>query len=338
MKWAISFLFLAYANIASASIDGLISAGKLSEALDSIQAAYGNANDKPEHLFVAGMVDQSGENSEAILKDFINQNPHIAYLSDWARLVIGKYYIAQNLNVAAEKQFKEISPSSNFSPEASYLSAKCYLLTNEYDEAFKAFQLVIDNYAGKKNKGKPISPNYFYYWAILGQAESKMAIGKYTEAEKLYDQLLDPELDNDIFPLALLDLAKLSQETNKPEKVEHYLNLYKDQYGSAPLDLAKIAQPNNDLQTSIPAEKTIEKYAGNKYYIQIGIFAKKQNADKSAAIYHKSGYRTTVEEFSKQDQKFYRVILGSYSSKQEANFVKERLEKSAGEKYALLVR
>jgi cell division protein FtsN len=45
-----------------------------------------------------------------------------------------------------------------------------------------------------------------------------------------------------------------------------------------------------------------------------------------------------MESFIESGQEYYRILVGGYNSKQQAEFIKRRLEKAADEEYLLLTR
>jgi tetratricopeptide (TPR) repeat protein len=337
--WIIAFLILNSATTAIEPVDSLIAAGRLAEAYESLESTFGETPDSAEYFLISGLSIESGENSASDLKDFINRGSGSSAMADWARSCLGKYYLSQNLYVAARKMFEQIPDTSPFAVEASYLEGKGYFQTGEFDKAEKIFQTATKQFNPSKNKSQTPFQNEFYWWSVLGLAETKAAGGDFSGAEKLYKQLLEPQFESNIMPLALLGLVKISNQAKKTGQATYYLDQYKDHYGQPPAGYGKTTQsPPGGADDSKSIDEKADKLLGNKYYVQIGVYSKKDNADKTAAMYKKNKYKTTVESFNKQGQVFYRVLLGSYNSKPQAEFIKERLEKAAGEKYILLVR
>jgi hypothetical protein len=328
----------------SASVDDLIDQGRLGEAYSVLESTYGNTPESSAYFLLSGLSAESGENSIADLKDFINHGAGSPNMIDWARMHLGKYYISQGLLGTAQKMFEEIPPNSPFAAEASYLAGRCCLLSADFQSAERIFTDATKRFNPTKNKNQPNFQTGYYYWSIFGLGEAKAAQGDNAGADKLFKQLLEPELESDITPLALLGLAKTAKMSKKPDQANQYMELYKEQYGQPPggeTHSTSTAAPSSQKEPASAAsnpDERIDKLMGNKYYIQIGVYSKKANADKEAAAYKRNGYKVMVESFDKQGQPFYRVILGSYASKSQADYIKVRLEKAAGEKYSLLVR
>jgi tetratricopeptide (TPR) repeat protein len=311
----------------------------LGEAYSVLESTYGNAPESSAYFLLSGLSTDIGENSVSDLKDFINRGSSSPNMLDWARMHLGKYYISQGLYGTAQKMFEEVPPNSPFSAEATYLAGRCCKLSGDNESAEKIFQEAVRRFNPAKNKNQADFQTEYYYWSVYGLGESKSDRGDDAAAEKLYKQLLEPRLESDITPLALLGLARTARQSKKPDQANQYIELYKEQYGQPPTGEALTSSSGQKEQTAqANSDERADKLLGNRYYVQIGVYSKKDNADKTAAIYKKSGYKTLVESFDKQGQPFYRVLLGSYNSKSQADYIKVRLEKSAGEKYALLVR
>ena len=322
--------------LAQPGVNELIVAGQYSRAVDLLAERYGDSTHSTEYLLLSGMTDQSGENSVNDLKEFINRGSTDSLLVDWARLMVGKYYLAQNLYQTASGVFEEVPQKSLLGAEAAYLAGLCYYYQGEIEGASRIFQNILKKWDSNSLSDRP----YICNWAVLGLADCKAATGKYSEAEKYYRKILaEPGLEDDIYAFGLLESARLAEQRGKSDEATSYLKNYKDFYGNLPDGYALEESKTADAAAGKPADdEQLDKILGNKYYIQIGVYSKKSNAESTTAIYKKSGYKTVIEKFSKQGQPFYRVLVGSYGSKSKAEFVKEKLEKSASEKYVLLVR
>jgi len=107
-------------------IDDLIRNGEYNQAYKLLKQHYSDDSNQPEYLFINGLSELSGENSASYLKDYINKSNSDSYVNDWAKLILGKYYLAQRLYVTARKQLESIPDNSPLMPEAKYLIGKCY--------------------------------------------------------------------------------------------------------------------------------------------------------------------------------------------------------------------
>jgi tetratricopeptide (TPR) repeat protein len=325
-------LLLSVCPTYAGKVDDLISDDKLQEAQDYLAGNYAKNVESPEYLFLQGKTAFSGESSVSHLKDFINKTTDNTYVPDWARLILGKYYLAQGLYLTARKQLQSIPDGSPFYPEANYLAARCYLLAGEYEDAILELTKIID------------SPNDSVYanWASLNMADAYFEIKEYREAERMYYELLKPELEDDIYPLAVLGLEETSRAQGRSGDADRYYKLYEDHYRSG-INLESYQEKSKVKSAERPSSATDEspdrpETSGGRYYIQIGAFSVKDNALKLAGLYRQSGYDVYMETYIENSKEFYRILIGGYNSKQQAEFIQKRLEKAMGEKYILLQR
>ncbi|OQX92709.1 MAG: hypothetical protein B6D58_01635 [candidate division Zixibacteria bacterium 4484_95] len=330
MRRVILFVILLTVSAWADQIDDLIDDGRFHEAYNRLLSAYEKSPDKIEYLFLMGRSALSGESSAAFFKDYINKASNNSHLVNWARLYLGKYYLAQNLYVAARKHLEDIDDNSPFGMEASYLAARCYMLSTEYDRAARAFKDIINRYENNDSNGYENNQSNYYYWAVLNLADTKYASGDFEQAIRFYKQLLQPSLEKDVFALALLGLSETSRKMNRRDDANRYYHLYKERYDSGINPIA--------LETEMTDSGQPSKIADTKYYIQVGVFSDKARAEKMSTLYKKNGYYALIENFAKEGQEFYRVLVGGYNSKQKAEFIKKRLEKAAGERYLILIR
>ena len=98
-------------------------------------------------------------------------------------------------------------------------------------------------------------------------------------------------------------------------------------------DKAKIAQPPLESKEPVAKAKPLDKVQAAKakkqtiYYVQVGAFNTKEQAQSMADRFIKDGYPTLVVDPGPDDRKlFYRVRLGGYLTRQEAEDIKAKLK------------
>ena len=309
-------------------IDDLLIRGDLVRAERWLYEKYGDDTKSPEYLFLQGKTDLSGENSASFLKDYINRSTKGSYVPDWARLILGKYYISQGLYVTARTQLLSITGGSPFYEEAKYLAARCYFLSGEYEDVMLKCGEIVDR----------ARPGSYANWARLSSADAFFERGHFREAERLYYELVQMGRQDDTYALALLGMIESSKALGRPDDAQRYLEIYNDDFRNG-LDIAPVKRQQPVTESRAPADKAEEKPESvGRYYIQVGAFSKKDNAIKIAGLYRESGYQVYMETFIENGREYYRILIGGYNSKQQAEFIKRRLEKAADERYLLLTR
>lgn len=337
MKFSIVLIiiFLSIVSLA-AGVDDYIRAGDYAGAYEYLVNHYGNDTGAPEYLFLQGKSELSGENSAAYLKDFLNKSTKDTYVADWSRLLLGKYYLAQRLYVAAAKQLESIPDGSPFFAQANFLAGCCYLYSGELDRATKKLESIIDHGQQANKRG---ADQDFADWADLKLADTYLVRGEYSRADGEYQSLLRPELENDIYALALLGLAESARAQKKEIDAERYSGLFRERYKSGAL-----ITPAEDKTSSKTPEQpdnkpsNQEKSSAGRFYIQVGAYSNKDNALRTASLYKENGYNVYMDTSRENGHDFYRILVGGYSSRQQAEFIQKRLEKASGEKYLLLQR
>lgn len=314
------------------NLESLVVAKKLSQAVDCLRGIQESTTNE-FYALAMGVLDRSGESSISNLKDFVGNRQTSDNTSDWAIMYIGKYYMSNNLYQAAAGQFKQISSESPFMVEARYLSGMASALAGDLREAEEFFKsLTRRKNETFRNQADTIYKNL----AALGLAEIRLNSGRYSEAEKMLKQILETNPDDEVGSLVLIDLMEVYEKTGKAGDLAKTKEFYLQQYGTLPeadsVDSIALESRNDTLRT------VANNIVGNKYYICVGFYPKKSDAEKLAAMYRKRGYNARVETHSENKEITYMVLVGSYQSKSQALHVKQTLEKSARETYSIIIR
>ncbi|MBS3818611.1 SPOR domain-containing protein [bacterium] len=109
-----------------------------------------------------------------------------------------------------------------------------------------------------------------------------------------------------------------------------------------PVQTTKKAQPEETISKELASHQKIKEETQKKgenekpsslYYIQVGAFNQKQGAYSFAEKFRKMGYETLMLKPLPSDKKpVYRVRLGGYTTKKEAQEIKAELIESQGKK------
>ncbi len=329
------FLCLILPQIAICRIDSLsslLAAGRFAEAHEFLWSFQDSAGQRLNTLAL-GIFSPAGENSLSNLKDYITGNPDEGPIIDWARLYIGKYYLAADLYLAAAGQFQEISADSPFGVQAKFLSGKASLLARDY---YKAEEIFRELSRRKASSFHFQSDTIYRHLALLELAGIRADAGKYSESEKMYKQLIESRPGEEIHAAAMIGLIELQRQIGDTNELEKAKDAYSREYAALPE-----IEPEEISKVERPADSLIENRYGpadKRYYVDVGTFPKKADGERAAAEYRKRGYKAVVESYSENKTTMYRVLLGSYGSKAQAVYVKESLEKALAGNYSVVVR
>ncbi len=125
-------------------------------------------------------------------------------------------------------------------------------------------------------------------------------------------------------PAEQITQEKPIPQKEKSESIDQELASHeKVQEEKAPEEKIK-AQPAKSKPE--PAKQAPPKQTQNDYWIQVGAFSSQQNANAIAEEYKNKGYNAVVLAPSSSDRsKLYRVRLGGYVSREEAETARDKL-------------
>ena len=90
-----------------------------------------------------------------------------------------------------------------------------------------------------------------------------------------------------------------------------------------------------------PAKPATSSQSQNAYWIQVGAYSNQQNANTLAAEYKQKGYNAIILEPSPTDRrKLYRVRLGGYATRAQAEKARDELAQQENKKQSdyLIIR
>ena len=174
-------------------------------------------------------------------------------------------------------------------------------------------------------------------WARLGISDCALAEGRVEIAIDGYKAIIDEGLPVPSMPFAYLGLANAYLRADKQDKAEKVYQSYRDKFpkGAPSLEL-EAALTGNDQEMGQASEKT-SKAINAAYYIQVGVFAKKDNAKACLKKFRILGYQTRMNDFDENGQHFYRVLIGPYADEQSSRHAKAELEKTQSEQFIIFV-
>jgi tetratricopeptide (TPR) repeat protein len=197
-----------------------------------------------------------------------------------------KDYLYGNYDEALSKA-KSLRPTD----ESLYFLGLVYTKTGDYLKAREYFRKLTHNFPDSR----------LYAQGLVKLADTYFFQKDYDNAQALYLEIRKRYPDLNTMPVVLLRLAQVSSKKGDWQAKKNYLQLISQKYpGCAEMQYVK----------------EIESY-GDFFTIQIGAFSDKKNALYLAQAL-KEKYNVYVIEDKKQDYTIYKVRVGKYKNRYDA--------------------
>jgi tetratricopeptide (TPR) repeat protein len=161
---------------------------------------------------------------------------------------------------------------------------------------------ISDNYPGSAIKPE----------IILGIADSYYLQKQYDRAEEYYKKVIGDFSGNGYSSIAYLKLGESQRKQGKWNEAQESFSIVV-----------------RDYPFSLEAE-TAKEYLQKEepfYTIQIGVFSKKENAQRLAKILKEKRYDASLEKSYKKDRLVYKVNIGHFNTKEQAEEEASQLRK-----------
>lgn len=280
--------------------------------------------DDAETLFLLGKCAQSGNIASLYLKDYLQKYPREDNAVD-ALVLLTDYYSSAGLLITAGSLFETSHSAADMSSSDLYKSALYKQQLGEYPNAMERYGKVMET-----------GDSEIIVWAELGLADCLLLKGDYDPALSGYKKLIDKYSESPVFPFALVGISETYRRLGDTDKSAVFYQLYRERFEMAPRNIEIEAALLEER--SIGNEQQLKSLIDVDYYIQVGIFARKSNANTCLKKFRNLRYSARITDFHEGGKTFYRVIVGPYSSEKEAQREKRGLEQTQGEKYILFIQ
>jgi tetratricopeptide (TPR) repeat protein len=291
--------------------------GVLLNAADSVEV-------DEEYLYYLCITAPTGKNASRYLKEYSQKYPRGKHIEE-IRQKLSDYYSSLGMDITAGKSFQDGSDIDQTNAREIYKIALAKQRAGEYDDARDLFRrLLLSNV------------EEFEPWALLGLADCDLLSGKHQKAAEAYSDILNLGAGSDIYPMALLGLAESRLRAGDSDEARRHYENYRRTFPQAP-PLAEFEVVETE-PTVIEVPKAIPGSINIGYYVQVGVFGKKENARTCLIKFRNLGYQAKMDEFEEGGQTFQRVMVGPFKDEKSARDTKDRLEKSQGEKFIIFVK
>jgi tetratricopeptide (TPR) repeat protein len=282
----------------------------------------------PEILFYLGKTEEDGDSSRCFFQEIAMHFPHWKN-ADAARLALSKFQFSKGMYLTAVDMtcefIKSYQTGAN-TPELLWISGCSFLAADQPDSALLKFKRIQEFYPG----------SIWAAWAELGIGDCLFDLRDYGQAVIEFQRILDDYRDSDVFAFAIFGLIQCYRKLEEPEQALLYHNLLKERY---PASLELLQNPNEiiDYRDQEGDKNRAEQLAGVRYTIQLGLFAKKEEASGLRDHLKKFGYSVKIESKRISGKKYHVVTSGSFVSYQEARKLKEELEWKTQRSYRIVI-
>jgi tetratricopeptide (TPR) repeat protein len=280
--------------------------------------------DDAETLFLLGTCAQSGNMASLYLKDYIQKYTDGDYIME-ARGLLMDYYSAAGLLITAGTLLENGSPGNPPSSLDLYKSALYKQQLGEYDNAAEIYLRLIESRDPELAE-----------WAELGLSDCRLMQESHDAALSGYKRLIERNPESPVFSFALVGISEAYRLLGDMDKSEVFYGLYRERFEMSPRSMELEAALVE--RQSAGDEQQLRSLIDVEYYIQVGVFARKSNANTCLKKFRNLRFSTRMIDFRDNGKVFYRVIIGPYGNEMEARDVKTELEKSQGEIYTLFIQ
>ena len=199
--------------------------------------------------------------------------------------------------------------------ELNYLKGLSLLQLSRFREARQVFEHMTERYPrGKKA-----------FDAYIGIGDSYYMEGKYNDSVVAYNGALKAFPDHKNSAAAYYKIGKSYQKLGIKDKANEYYGKVK---AVSPLSFeSRMLNQEPGISASIPAPETEKSDDEGYYYVQVGSFKAKSNADKLSEGLKRKGYESSIATVLRSNSAFYRVKVGRYKTKAEAEAEAKKLKK-----------
>ncbi len=193
-----------------------------------------------------------------------------------------------------------LAPAQNSNAKIYYFCGLAYLKKKNYEQA----RFYLDQ-ASRHSSDKKLQEK-----SRISLADTFLLEQKFQEASVLYESLLRENTANGLKPLLLLRAAQCDIKQGKWKEGDRFLDELNRNY------------PNSLEMQIAESLQSIEYFC-----VQVGSFSNEENANKFANILKSKGFDTYVIGVNIDKGTIYRVRVGKCESRQEAEELRENLDK-----------
>ena len=316
--------FLSATSSAGVDITREVAAGDYRAAYDVLLRAADTLEMDEDLLFKLCMTAPAGKDISYYLKEYSQKYPNGRNIEIIKQRLCG-YYSSQGMDITASKAYTQIPEIDAQNDGEIYKVALCKQRAGEYDSAREIYRSIIK-----------IATGDMQIWALLGLADCDLLSGNIGKAIMTYEDLINLGESSAVFPLALLGISEAYNKSGQKGKAADSYGRYRAVFSQS-TEIPELEALISEQVEERPS-RVIPGSINVAYYIQVGVFGKKDNGRTCLRKYRNLGYQAKLGEFKEGGQLYFRVIVGPYKDELSARKTKEKLERTQGEKFVIFVQ
>jgi tetratricopeptide (TPR) repeat protein len=302
----------------------LIAKGEYEDAYYAILETIDSLELDEQSLYQLCLTAPTGREISDFLKKYSQEYPDGAN-ADFVRQKLCDYYGAQGMDITASKVYPDIADATPENSGELLRIAMSRQRAGEFDAARAIFLSILRT-----------GDSALEDWALLGIADCELLSGNCGKAKNYYEEVMNRGERTSVFPLALLGLSECYHRDGQDENAQAYYRRYRSEFPGSPA--IPELESSGEKAPAIESPRAMPKSINAEYFIQVGVFSKKENAKTCLRKYRSLGYHARMEDFSESGLQYHRVMLGPFKNEAAARQAKDKLERSESEKFLILIQ
>lgn len=325
----VSILLILIMTSLSARADDLYSmilSGHIDEAKDSLSHYSSAASRDGRLLFCGALLEPDAAESARMLEASMRASVPARYLEDIYLRLCRYYLMADNRSRLDELTTDYLARWEGGRYEAEIL--RLAALAERQAGNNQAAVRLLDRYLTRHDKED------LRQWGEIDKAAALLKDGDRNKALSVLRKLSKDKSDDGV-PIALYMLGIDAVDRGRVDDAVFEYNLLRESYPAA-VGLDHLVDRLGGI--SLPSDNRAEKLTGTYYSIQVGVFSDKKNARHQADLFKNSGEKIDVTTKTVSGRKYNVVYVGRFSTFDEANRLKTKLENTHGAVYQVVAR
>ncbi len=312
----------------AADIYGLIKAGKLSEARDSLSRTATASSRDGDHLFYQSLLESNADQSARLMEAALTTSVSARYQED-IHYLLAQYYLLKNDKANLGRllvDYQSRWQDGKYKSEMMRLSVLLDEMSKDYEAALRQ----CDRYVVAYKSGP------YEQWGQVDKARVLAANKKNIGSLKTLRALSRAKSGGSI-PLALYLLGTDAARRNRIDDAVFYYSIFREGYPAA-IGLDDLVDQLGGISSGTATDNAAEKLTGTYYSVKVGVFSEKGNAKRQRDLFKDYGHKIDIKAKTISGKKYHVVYVGRFQDYQKALSIQAQLEAAHNEPFQVVAR